>query len=67
MMDANLKNMPKGFNAEWMKKMENGLMMEMIYKDKKKSKNDMTMTCIALNKTDFSIKTSDYKSSMFGR
>jgi hypothetical protein len=67
MMDANLKNMPKGFNTEWMKKMENGLMMEMIYKDKKKSKNDMTMTCIALNKTDFSIKTSDYKSSMFGR
>jgi hypothetical protein len=67
MMDANLKNMPKGFNTEWMKKMENGLMMEMIYKDKKKSKNDMTMTCIALNKTDFSIKTSDYKSSIFGR
>lgn len=66
MWEANSKNMPKGFNAEWMKKMENGLMMEMIYKDKKKSKNDMTMTCVGLEKTSFSIKTSDYKSSMFG-
>lgn len=64
--DANTKNMPKGFNAEWMKKMENGLMMEMVYKDKKKPKNDMTMTCIALEETNFSIKTTDYKSSMFG-
>ncbi len=66
MFEANAKNMPKGFNADWLNKMENGLMMEMIYKDKKKSKNDMTMTCIALEKTDFAIKTSDYKSGMFG-
>ncbi len=66
MWDANSKNMPKGFNPEWMKKMENGLMMEMIYKDRKKPKNNMPMTCIELEKTDFSIKTSDYKTSMFG-
>lgn len=66
MWEGNGKNMPKGMNAEWMKKMEKGLMMEMIYKDKKKPKNDMTMTCISLEKTDFSIKTTDYKSSMFG-
>ncbi|MEO6346920.1 MAG: DUF4412 domain-containing protein [Aquaticitalea sp.] len=67
MWEANSKNMPKGFNADWMKQMENGLMMELIYKDKLKPKNDMTMTCIALDKTDFSIKTSDYKSSLFGK
>ena len=66
MWEANSKNMPKGFNADWMKKMENGLLMEMIYKDKLKPKNDMTMMCIDLQKTDFNIKTSDYKSSMFG-
>lgn len=67
MWEANAKNMPKGFNAEWLKNLENGLMMEMVYLDKKKSKNNMTMTCIALETTDFSIKTSDYKSGLFGR
>jgi len=66
MWDANSKHMPKGFNAEWLKKMENGLMMEMTYKDKKKSKSDMTMTCVGLEKTDFSIKTSEYKSGFGG-
>ncbi len=66
MWQGNAKNMPKGFNADWMKKFENGIMMEMIFKDKKKPKNNMTMTCINLEKTDFSINTSDYKSGMFG-
>ncbi|MCB0446109.1 MAG: DUF4412 domain-containing protein [Gelidibacter sp.] len=62
MWTANAKNMPKGFDSAWMEKFKNGLMMEMIYKDKKKSKNDMTMTCVELRKTNFSIKTTDYKS-----
>ena len=57
--------LPKGFNPSWMKKYsENGLMMEMHYVDKKKSKNNMTMTCIALDKTDFSIQTTDYGSML---
>ncbi len=62
---ASAKNLPKGFNPELMKKYaENGLMLEMIYVDKKKSKNSMTMECIALEKTDFSIDTSQYGSMM---
>jgi hypothetical protein len=62
---ANAKQMPKGFNPDWMKKYaENGLMMQMIYVDKKKSKNSMTMDCIGLDKTDFSIDASAYGSMM---
>lgn len=57
--------MPKGFNPDWMKKYsENGLLMEMDYIDKKKSKNNMTMTCVALEKTDFLIQASDYGSML---
>jgi hypothetical protein len=62
---ANVKQMPKGFNPDWMKKYaENGLMMQMIFVDKKKSKNSMTMDCIGLDKTDFSINASAYGSMM---
>jgi len=62
-LDANVKNMPKGFNASIMKKYtENGLMMQMIYEDKKKSKNNMTIECIDLEETDFSLDTSEYGS-----
>jgi len=62
---SNMKSLPKGFNADWMKKYaENGLMMEMIYEDKKKSKNNMTMQCTTIEKTDFSIDTTKYGSMM---
>ena len=62
---ANAKQMPKGFNPDWMKKYaENGLMMQMIFVDKKKAKNSMTMDCISLDKTDFSIDASAYGSMM---
>ncbi len=62
---SNMKNLPKGFNTSLMKKYaENGLMMEMIYEDKKKSKNNMTMQCTGLDKTDFSLDTSKYGSMM---
>jgi hypothetical protein len=62
---ASNKNLPKGFDPAWMKKYEeNGLMMEMIFVDKKKSKNSMTMECTGIDKTDFSINTSDYGSMM---
>ena len=62
---ANMKNLPKGFDPELMKKYaENGLMMEMIFEDKKKSKNNVNMQCTGLDKTDFSINTSEYGSMM---
>jgi len=62
---ASAKNMPKGFNPEWMKKYaENGLMMQMVYVDKKKAKKGMTMECIGLDETDFSIDASKYGSMM---
>lgn len=62
---SNVKNLPKSFDTDWMKKYaENGLMMEMIYEDKKKSKNNITMQCTDLEKTDFSIDTSKYSSMM---
>ncbi|WP_204344780.1 DUF4412 domain-containing protein [Psychroserpens algicola] len=62
---ANIKKLPKGFDPAWMKKYEeNGLMMEMIFVDKKKSKNNMTMECVGLDTTDFSISTSEYGSMM---
>lgn len=61
--DADKKTMPKGFNTAWMKKYaENGAVLEMQFDDKKKSKNNMIMTCTGIEKTDFSIKTTDYKS-----
>jgi hypothetical protein len=41
---------------------ENGLMMEMIYEDKKKSKNNMTIECVGLEETDFSIDTTKFGS-----
>lgn len=63
--DTGKNKMPKGFNPSWMKKYsENGLMMEMHYVDKKKAKNNMTMTCIEIEKTDFSIRSSDYGSML---
>jgi len=61
----NMKNVPKGFSASLMKKYsDNGLMMEMIYEDKNKAKNNMTMQCTSLEKTDFSIDTKKYGSMM---
>jgi len=62
---ANPKTIPKNMDASWMKKYaENGLMMMMIYEDKKRSKNNMTMECIALEQKDFTIDTSGYGSMM---
>jgi hypothetical protein len=66
---SNMKNLPRGFNTSLMKKfVENGLMMEMIFEDKKKSKSNMTMQCTGLEKIDFSIYTTKYGSmtSAFG-
>ena len=63
--DTGKNKMPKGFNPAWLKKYsDNGLLMEMHYVDKIKAKNNMTMTCTALEKTDFSIQASDYGSML---
>jgi len=60
---SNVKNLPKDFSPEWMKKFaEIGLMMKMIFEDKKKSKNSMTMECTSLEKIDFSIDITKYVS-----
>ncbi|RXJ52591.1 DUF4412 domain-containing protein [Gelidibacter gilvus] len=70
MWDNSKTKMPKGFDASWMKKYgENGLMMEMKFVDKKKNKNNTTMECVGLEKTNFSIQASDYGSmlSAFGK
>lgn len=62
---ANPNYAPKGLDADLMKAYaENGLMMEMIYVDKKKGKESMTMQCVGLDKTDYSIDTSSYGSMM---
>jgi len=62
---TDMKNMPKGFNPDLVKKYaENGLMMEMIFEDKKRSKNNVTMKCLSLEKTDFSLNTTKYGSMM---
>ncbi|MBR9845571.1 MAG: DUF4412 domain-containing protein [Algicola sp.] len=62
---ADMKNMPRSFNPGLIEKYaENGLMMEMIFVDKNKDKNSMTMECIGLDKTDFSINTTTYGSMM---
>lgn len=60
---ADKKSMPKGFNTAWMKKYaDNGAVLEMQFEDKKKAKNNSSMTCISIEKTNFSITTSEYKS-----
>lgn len=66
MWDNSKTKMPKGFDPAWIKKYgENGLLMEMQFVDKKKPKNNTTMECVGLEKTNFSIQASDY-SSMLG-
>lgn len=68
--DTGKNKMPKGFDPEWVKKYsKSGLVMKMHYVDKKKPKNNTSMNCIGLDKTDFSINTSDYGSMLgaFGR
>lgn len=63
--DNSRSKMPKGFNPAWMETYaENGLMMEMQFIDKKKKKNNTTMLCVGLEKTDFSLQASDYGSML---
>ncbi|WP_299271868.1 DUF4412 domain-containing protein [uncultured Psychroserpens sp.] len=56
------KSKPKGFKSGWMKYAENGLVMEMDFKHKKKSKFNVSMICKGIKKSEFSIDTTQYKS-----
>ncbi len=57
--DAN--TLPKGFDPKWLDKMENGCMMEMDFKNKKKDKHSAKMRCVAIEKDVRSMKLSDYQ------
>ena len=63
--EGNSKMKPKGFKKEWLQEFENGLMMEMQYKSKKKKKYNMKIICIGLVEEPLTIDTSDYQSFGF--
>lgn len=48
------------FDPKWMED-EKGLMMQMILEDKKNAKNNLVMTCVALEKQPIILQKSDYK------
>lgn len=52
---------PKGFNSKWLDKIENSLVMEVQYINKKKKKNSLKMRCISLNEEFFSIDKNEYE------
>lgn len=53
--------LPKGFDPKWIKEGK-GIMMQMIMEGKTNDRDNATMTCIALEKTNFSLNKSDYNS-----
>jgi len=53
--------LPANFDPKWIED-GNGLMMQMILEDKKNAKNNLVMTCIALEKQSVSLRKRDYKS-----
>jgi len=53
--------LPANFDPKWIEDGK-GLMMQMILKDKKKAKNNLIMTCVALEKQSVILHKSDYKS-----
>ncbi len=60
------KRLPKGFDPKWLDKMgDNSLMMEMNVVNKKKSKQNIKMTCIALEEEPTSIHMAEYEFPQF--
>ncbi len=53
--------LPKGFDPKWIKDGK-GIMMQMIMEGKKNDRENATMTCIALEKKNFSLNKADYNS-----
>lgn len=59
---TNKDALPKGFDPKWLKGTDNnGLMMELIYVNKKNKKHNATMTCLELTKEAHTITTGDYE------
>lgn len=58
---SHMKNTPKGFDPKWMEKAESSIVMEMEMVHKNKKKNNMTMTCVTLEKSSKTLKVSDYE------
>ncbi|NRA92381.1 MAG: DUF4412 domain-containing protein [Psychroserpens sp.] len=56
------KQVPQNFNLNWLKDKDNeGVLMEMIMVDKKKRKNNITATCVTLEKEAMKINKSAYE------
>jgi len=55
------QNIPKDFDPKWLEKVENSIMMEMQMTHKKKKKYNITMNCVALEKTTKTITINDYE------
>jgi len=53
--------LPANFDPKWIEDGK-GLMMQMILEDKKTAKNNLVMTCVALEKQSVILRKSDYKS-----
>lgn len=53
--------LPANFDPEWFEDGK-GLMMQMILEDKKNAKNNLVMTCVALEEQSVILRKSDYKS-----
>lgn len=59
---ANSQRLPKGLDPKWLDKIgDNSLMMEMDVVNKKKSKENVKMTCVALEEEPKEVKLSDYQ------
>ncbi len=58
---TNSKALPNGFDPKWLKGADNSLMMEMTFINKKKKKNNATMTCVELVNEPTSIVVSEYE------
>ena len=61
MYNSDNAKLPANFDPKWIED-GNGLMMQMILEDKKNAKNNLIMTCIALEKQSVSLRKRDYKS-----
>ncbi|MFK7814205.1 MAG: DUF4412 domain-containing protein [Maribacter sp.] len=58
----NSKRLPKGFDPKWLDKIgDNSLMMEMDVVNKKKPKQSMKMSCVALDEEHTAISMAEYE------
>jgi hypothetical protein len=56
-----MKTTPEGFDPKWLEKAENSIVMEMEMINKKRSKYNTKMTCVALEKSPKTLVVSDYE------